>query len=268
MTTRRRLLGGVGAAAIALTARGADAQSLLLRGVGGSDGGDPFWSSVTLLCDFDGTNGSTTFVDLSSFAHALAATGTGGVSPTLSTAQQQFGPSSMVNTHNNDWVQGPVSTDFAFGAGQFTIEFWVRWTNFAAFTGNTGLLSVWTDASIGWAFVVNSGLPGVTFVIGPLATAVNIQGPFAVANNVWYALAVDRDGSNVIRIYLNGAMIGSAVNASAFVAAQAVQIGNWTAAAADRSLIGFIDEMRITKGVARYASNGGYTVAVAPFPIG
>ncbi len=31
-------------------------------------------------------------------------------------------------------------------------------------------------------------------------------------------------------------------------------------------LIGWLDELRITKGVARYASDGGFTVPTAAFP--
>jgi hypothetical protein len=84
--------------------------------------------------------------------------------------------------------------------------------------------------------------------------------------NVWYHVAVDKDAAGKIRIYVNGVMKGSATPAnSAFHNSTAVmRVGRDSNTA--RWFNGWIDEVRVTKGVARYASDGGFSVPTAAFP--
>ncbi len=55
-------------------------------------GGDPFSSSVVLLSGFEGTDGSTTFLDESPAGRALTANG----NAQIDTAQFKFGASSLL----------------------------------------------------------------------------------------------------------------------------------------------------------------------------
>jgi hypothetical protein len=91
----------------------------------------------------------------------------------------------------------------------------------------------------------------------------DITGATTVTLNTWIAWAVDFDGAKY-RLYLNGVMDGSFTTVrSLFAATATLSLG--TSFGANR-LGGFLDEVRITKGVARYASDSGYTVPTAAFP--
>ena len=90
----------------------------------------------------------------------------------------------------------------------------------------------------------------------------------AVANtpslNTWYAMAVDRSGST-LRMYVDGSVVATSATygwnipnkTGALTIGIIPSVGAW-------DLNGWIDELRITKGVARYA--GAYTPATAEFP--
>jgi hypothetical protein len=92
-----------------------------------------------------------------------------------------------------------------------------------------------------------------------------VGGASAPTAGAWYHIAADRDASNVLRLYVNGAVVASAtVAATFFNSTRVLYIGNeggtlslWQ---------GQIDEVRITKGVARYG--GAFTPPIAAFPNG
>jgi hypothetical protein len=85
-----------------------------------------------------------------------------------------------------------------------------------------------------------------------------------VATNVWQHVCADFDGAKY-RLYLNGAMVASSTTlVSIFNPAKPLAVG----ANSDNAFIfsGNIDELRLTKGMARYASDSGFTVPAAAFP--
>ncbi len=80
--------------------------------------------------------------------------------------------------------------------------------------------------------------------------------------NNWIHVAVDRDTSNVLRVYVDGIVRASAtVTATFFNSTRTLTIGNDENLT--RGFIGQIDELRITKGIARYG--GTFTPPTAPF---
>jgi hypothetical protein len=85
------------------------------------------------------------------------------------------------------------------------------------------------------------------------------------ATNTWYAVAVDYDGTKY-RLYVDGVMVGSSSTARViFDTGENLGIGN-NSIASGAFLDGYLDETRITKGVARYASDSGYAVQTSAFP--
>ena len=85
-----------------------------------------------------------------------------------------------------------------------------------------------------------------------------------VAQNIWQHVCADFDGTKY-RLYLNGVMVGSSTTLMTIYApAKNLVIGGNS----DASLIyhGWIDEVRLTKGVARYASDAGFAVPTSAFP--
>ena len=214
---------------------------------------------MVLLCHFDGTNGQTTFTDNSPVANTLTATAV-----TVATAQQKFGTGSGIfSGGGTSQISTGASTPFKFGTGHFTIEVW----GYATSAPSPGVFSLIgnfaASTGLGWEFYFNAGF--LTFSWSPNGTTPitteNVS--YAPTLNTWVAYAVDYDGSNV-RLYANGAVLSApGVNPSIFTGTQNnFIIGNDEVAS--REWPGYLDEIRVTSGVARYA--GAYTPATAAFP--
>ena len=224
-------------------------------------GGDPYWSSVKLLCHFDGTNGQTTTVDSSGAAHTLTMANTAS----LSTSSPKFGTASLDIT-GADAAKRVYTADHAdwnLGAGQFTIEAFVKFTALPDAGAVHGIASQFGGSSnMGWFFGVVFG--SFAFYYSTTGSDSNSVGTIWTPTiDTWYHLAVDRDASNVLRTYRDGGIHSSATVASTiFDSTRALVLGNDENL--DRSFAGYIDELRITKGVARYA--GAFTAPSAAFP--
>jgi len=224
-------------------------------------GGDPYWSSTKLLCHFDGTNGQTTTTDSSSAAHTL--TMANGAS--LATGNLKFGTASLDITGADaaKRVYAADHADWNLGSGQFTIEAFVRFTALPDGGGVHGIASQFGGSSnMGWFFGMVFGNFAFYYSTSGSDT-LNVGTVWTPTVDTWYHLAVDRDASNVVRTYIAGAVHSSGtVSATIYDSTRAMIIGNDENL--DRSFAGYIDELRITKGVARYA--GAFTVPSAAFP--
>lgn len=216
----------------------------------------PSRSNVKLLCHFDGTNGQTTTVDSSINGRAISANG--GV--TLSTAQSKFGGSSSTSSASGSmrWTCAD-SADWNFGNGQFTVEGWVYFT--AAPTSVHSLVSQWPAASLGWFFGHVSG--ALAFYYSTTgADNPSVGAAWTPTLNTWYHIAVDRDASNVLRVYLNGAVHASAtVSATFFDSTGQLDIGG---SIAWFGIAGYVDDIRVVKGEAVYA--GAFTPPTKALP--
>ena len=228
--------------------------------------GDPSFANVELLLGFEGADAATTTTDQSPDARVVTFAG----SSQIDTAQFKFGASSLLLDGVDDIVTVPDSTDWDF-TGQFTIECWFRT---GVMTGGTKTLIAKRNAAstnISWDFTVTLAAPsGVGFDMSTDGTGIVHSVPAAAAGllaiNTWYHIAVDRDASNKIRVYLNGVMRASkaAATGTPFNSTNVLSIGG--RANTGQPFPGWIDEVRITRGVARYASDSGFTVPSAAFP--
>jgi len=211
---------------------------------------DPDFSSVSLLLHGNGANNSTTFTDSSSNAHTVTANG----DAEISTTQSKFGGASMYFDGSGDYLTATDSS-FAFGTGEFTIEFWMRAASIAnseasLSVGNAGTSNSWQISPVSSG--TDLGFVGASSVI------VSTSFP---SLNTWHHVAVVRDSSNVVTLYLNGTNVDSATNTNNYSATN-LRVGVNRAVTAYYD--GYIDDLRITKGVARYTSS--FTPQTAPFP--
>lgn len=222
---------------------------------------DPNWSNVVLLLHCDGANGSTTFTDTSPLARTPSL-----VSGSITTAAQKFGTGSLQASGGiGGYIQYADSPDWWFDNGQFTIECWARRT--ATISGVRALVTQWTSGSnFSWFLGFNNTSFGFFYSL------TGTDNPFIGDNytptlNAFDFFAVDRDASGVIRVYA-GTPAGMSVIASATVTSSFFNSTQNMIIANDgtnnRGWPGQIDEIRITKGVARYA--GTITAPTAPFP--
>jgi Concanavalin A-like lectin/glucanases superfamily len=227
----------------------------LSRSMGGS-AGDPYSSSVVLLAGFEGTDGSTTLVDESPVGRTLTAQSTAQID----TAQFKYGASSLLLNGTSDYVTAADSTDWDFGSGEFTIEAFTRWSSLS----NDAAIAANYDGTNGWSFGVSSGF--LTF--NGTSYTFNDAG-WWFANRVidqWFHFCADRDASGHTRIYIDGVMRGKSTNTAAINNATGNLAIGRRAEAAIRYFPGHIDELRITKGIARYASDSGFTVPTEAYP--
>ena len=94
--------------------------------------------------------------------------------------------------------------------------------------------------------------------------AVVMQGAFTPTLNQWYHIAVDFDGTTY-RIYIDGVVKASSTTTFTFHDSTAVCMIGDDAGDIGQDFDGWIDNVRITKGAARYA--GAFTPPTAPFPV-
>lgn len=228
---------------------------------GGGGGGDPEFANVSLLCHFDGTDGSTTFVDSSPSPNTLTAFG----NAQIDTAQSKFGGASGFFDGAGDYVGLADSSDFTFGSGDFTIEAWVR------LNGAAGAEGAYVVGQINGLFTIATGsfflaLNDSTRPAGLMATGTSLvvaAGTTVLATGTWYHLAFTRQG-NTFRMFVNGVLEGSQTSSAAMNdSGEAISIGR-PGSYNGAYLNGWIDDLRITKGVARYTED--FTPPAAPFP--
>lgn len=207
---------------------------------------DPDFSSVVLLLHMDGADQSDTFTDSSTSAKSATAE-----AAVIATAQSKFGGASGYFDGISS-LAFASSADFAYGTGDFAIEFFVR---FESLDGVQGLICSDAVDSLDIQF------RGDVSELG-LGAFEQFQASFAWSPSVdvWYHVAVTRSGGTV-RAFVDGSLIGT--ESSTLTSLEATS-ANCLIGTGDGFFTGWLDEVRITKGVARYTA--GFTAPTAPFP--
>jgi hypothetical protein len=221
--------------------------------------GDPNFSSVSLLLHMDGSNGSTTFTDSSSNALAMTAVG----NAQISTAQSKFGGSSGLFDGSGDYLTCSTSGgQFNFGSNNLTVEAWVRAANVS---GVKSICGIWPTNNTGsWRFLLVDS--GVQFLWQATDFTQDGVGTGSVITaNIWHHVAAVRTGTASL-IYVDGVLSGFKSITKTINSAQgSLQVGRnedsntWF-------MNGYIDDLRITKDIARYTGN--FTPPTAAFPNG
>ena len=218
-----------------LTRDQAKHASLLLSIVGWSSriGGNDAYTKLLLHCD--GTNGSTTFTDSSASAHTVTANG--GAAVSTSVYKFPTGSAGFNGTNANLTVGNQA--DWAFGTGDFTIDFW-----FYANALNYNLCG----STIGGT--VSTGISASKLYVDRSGTGTIITGTTVLSTGVWYHVALVRS-SGSIKLYLNGTQEGSTYSTS-FTAYGPAIYGSGNGA---NYFNGYEDEIRVSNGIARWTAN-------------
>jgi YD repeat-containing protein len=207
--------------------------------------------SVVLLLHGNGSNGSTTIVDSSLSQRAFTLAG----NVQISSAQSMFGGSSIAFDGSGDYLSIPYSSDFAFGSGDFTIETYLykngnnaNWSRIWNPNGDSyDGVNMGIDPSGNFGVYASTNCTSWTY---SLPTVANL------ANGQWYHLAFVRKGGSLLA-FVNGTMYTVATGLGTTALCTDTTDGRVIGgqAGTDRALNGYIDEFRITKGVARYTAN-------------
>lgn len=218
-------------------------------------GTDPYWASVVSLMSFD-----QTLTD----AKGVSWTDSG-----TSYAGGRYGSGSLYTAGGN--ISAPVASwnDFSYGTGDFTVEMYIKRL------GDSHDTAIFSHQYVGgdsMPLVIGVGAVNTTSSANTLFIGAFIGGAWlgttsslTPAIGQWYHIAAVRSGATYT-LYVAGTAVASFSSTVSSVATKPLLIGrrwdNWTAP--QIYFAGCIDEMRITKGVARYTSN--FTPPTLPFP--
>ena len=207
-------------------------------GFGAGEDSDPNFANVSLLMNGDGSS-----IEDASSTNTITLQG----QTQISTTTKKYGAGSIAFDGNGDYIE--VDGDEALGTGAFTIEMWVYATNVSP-SGNYPLIS-------------SQGNPGFQLDIGGSAkirfkdsNSVDIRSSGgAISTNTWTHIAVVREGTGTdqTHLYIDGSLIDSGTCATDYTTND-YYIANKKGGGAGEWLNGFLDDIRVTKGVARYTS--------------
>ena len=206
----------------------------------------------------------------------------------VSTVQKQYGTGALYFDGSGDYLSSnPDNEAYKLGFGNMTIECWIRTIAYSTQEGetywpivhrgavwntfftNTQSYSFFYSPQDGNRLVLRhrnsvAGFTEGTHSFTKRSTVLNLS------HNIWYHVAVVRDG-NAIRLYLDGTDVTdtstgnynwSTFNFSLNSSNNKFEIARFRGGAIDQAnghvfwdANGYIDDLRITKGVARYTSH-------------
>ena len=221
----------------------------------GTTVGDVYFPKNILHLPFDGSNGATSTSDVSNQNNAVTVNGA-----QISTAQSKFGGSSMLFDGSNDYLSvGGSEWNSNLNSGDFTVEFWIRFNA----VGTNYIISNYSGSN-GWGVAMWSGGGGTNYLDGfwydgswkYIQYDVGGSSQYTTpSTDTWYHVAFVRDG-NDWSLYLNGTAEGTRTGLSGSITSSGnngLDIGRRFSGAYFTD--GYIDDLRITKGLARYTSN-------------
>ena len=187
----------------------------------------------------------------------------------ISTSVRQYGTGSLKFDGTDDRLSFAPNAGVAFGTGDFTIECWLNSSNVSS-ANQLGFLQI-SDAAGGLKTTYTSGLYVAqgygtsTAITGALT--VNINGTFygtsgaVITTGTWYHFALTR-ASGAIKMFVNGAIVVNSFDGSNIIGQNLVVGGYYNTSYLYN---GYLDDVRITKGVARYTTAFTPPVSALPF---
>ena len=171
----------------------------------------------------------------------------------ISTTQSKFDNSSIVFDGTGDYLTIPDSPIMKLGSQNFTIEGWIYIANGSSWmvAGKNNEWALYGDTNR-WAYKVGAWSGGTQVILTAWTPTLN----------TWYHVACVRNSTNTT-IYINGTSIVSNASVNITDSTGLVYVGgNGPSSVA---LNGYIDDLRISNGIARYTAN--FTAPIAPLQL-
>jgi len=182
----------------------------------------------------------------------------------ISTSVVKFGTGSLAFDGTGDGLALPANVNLAIGSGNFTIEMWIN--------GSVSNNNTTKGGSFARAFTLGTaqgtGNIEVYFndsnnCIISISAGTNIQfASSSILSSAWVHFAIVRSGTT-LTAYANGTSVGSTTNSTDLNLAATTQSWIGAISSSAGTFNGYIDDLRITKGYARYTSN--FTPPTAAF---
>jgi hypothetical protein len=195
-------------------------------------------AETKILCHFNGNDG-----DINTIDETTRHTFTFFNQTQIDIDKFKFGSSSLKFGHTSYMDILGNTSDWAFGTGNFTIEFWTYLTadfgyGYSNFLANASFQFSWAGSGLA---IYGSGW--------------NITANGNISLNNWHHIAVCSVGG-IISIYIDGTNETiSRVGTPTFSAGALKMGGGYSEDYQYGSINGWVDELRISKGIARYTSN-------------
>ena len=181
----------------------------------------------------------------------------------ISTSVVKYGTGSIALDGTGDYLSTRGTPNLAFGSGDFTIECWAYATSLGSYNA---LFAQWPDngGTANNSYVLEAvGSPDYMYFYW--ATSAGLQGPATlgtITTGVWIHWAICRSG-NTLYPFKNGVLgTTTSITQTLNSPTSAVTVGGAVAGGGEWN--GYIDDLRITKGYARYTSN--FTPPTEAFP--
>ena len=172
----------------------------------------------------------------------------------ISTTQSKFGSSSMYFDGTGDYLS--ISNNRILDQiGDYTYECW--YYRAGTGTGGMDILCLKNVSDMLYMFVDQTTFK---FGINRHNTGTLFNGTTVTATNTWYHVAMCRSGSTV-RLFVNGIQEGSTSYSTNVAGSAQTYIAGFPTG---YSMNGYIDDLRVTKGYARYTAN--FTPPTAALP--
>jgi hypothetical protein len=170
----------------------------------------------------------------------------------ISTSVKKFGTGSMYFDGSGDYLAIPTGPQLYFGTSDFTVEAWIYPTGGS---GNRHIFSGNITSALG--FCVNTS--------GKIAVAKSgvveiIASTTTISTSTFTHVAATRSG-NTFRIFVNGTLEATVTSSQDFSNFSDNRVGF---EAGSSAYLGYIDDLRVTAGLARYTAN--FTPPTAAFP--
>lgn len=187
----------------------------------------------------------------------------------ISTTQFKFGGSSMYFDGTGDYLLAPSNVDLQMGTGAFTIEAWIYVTAAPSVGARARIYSFQNHSAsqvVLTLAIFNSG--GTVYGDALLRSAdgtnlADYAGITPISLNTWTHLALTRSGTTG-RLFVNG-IVQDTGGSQTQNLSQNLPAAVGAASNNTESFTGYIQDLRVTKGVARYTA--AFTPPGSPFPL-
>ena len=183
---------------------------------------------------------------------------------TLDTTNKVFGAGSAYFNGVSTYLQLADSDDWNFGSGDFTINFRIRWITLT----NASVMGQDEGGGSHLKWMVNWNAVSANHMSfhfqNPAGTSYVVAWSWIPSTGIFYDCEIDRQGNNWY-FFVNGTQTGETQTQSAAVPDVSAPLTIGTDGEAYCWHVGNLDEIRISKGIARHTSNfSSPTSAFAP----
>jgi len=173
----------------------------------------------------------------------------------IDTAIKKYGTGSLEFDGSGDYLKIPQNDGLELGSGDYTIECWV---NISAAANVGGIFSKGLPSTLNtstWSLEFNTTNNYVSWYVQAASISYIITGSQNIKTSNWIHIAVTRSGNDT-KLFVNGVQDGSTYTGGYTIATGGdLYLGTGFYAPTTRTITGYIDDFRITKGIARYTSS-------------